>query len=51
MEGGGETAGAKHKVVVVGGGVAGSLLAKSIQNYADVTLIDPCDSFHLSSLN
>ena len=43
MEGGGEinAAAAKHKVVVIGGGIAGSLLARSIQNYADVTLIDP----------
>ncbi|XVE59641.1 hypothetical protein DITRI_Ditri05aG0062400 [Diplodiscus trichospermus] len=37
MESGGE----KKRVVIVGGGIAGSLLAKSIQFYADITLIDP----------
>ena len=36
MESGGE----KRRVVIVGGGIAGSLLAKSIQFNADVTLID-----------
>ena len=41
--GGGEVgvAAPKHKIVVVGGGMAGSLLTRSIQNYADVTLLDP----------
>ncbi|XVE59644.1 hypothetical protein DITRI_Ditri05aG0062700 [Diplodiscus trichospermus] len=37
MESGGE----KRKVVIVGGGIAGSHLAYSIQFNADVTLIDP----------
>jgi NADH dehydrogenase FAD-containing subunit len=31
----------KKKVVVVGGGVGGSLVAKSLEQQADVTLIDP----------
>lgn len=30
-----------RRVVVIGGGVAGSLLAKSLQFHADVTLLDP----------
>lgn len=30
----------KKNVVVIGGGVAGSLVAKSLQNEADVFLID-----------
>ena len=34
-------AGKKSKVVVVGGGIAGSLLAKTMQYDADVILIDP----------
>ena len=29
------------RVVIVGGGIAGALLAKTLQNYADVVLIDP----------
>lgn len=37
MESGRET----KRVVIVGGGIAGSLLAKTIQFNADVTLIDP----------
>ncbi|XVF19640.1 hypothetical protein REPUB_Repub11eG0128100 [Reevesia pubescens] len=37
MESGAE----KRRVVIVGGGIAGSLLAKTIQFNADVTLIDP----------
>ncbi|OMO95652.1 FAD-dependent pyridine nucleotide-disulfide oxidoreductase [Corchorus capsularis] len=36
-----ESGGDKRRVVIVGGGIAGSLLAKSIQFNADVTLIDP----------
>lgn len=32
---------AKKKVVVIGGGIAGALLAKIVQNKADVYLIDP----------
>ncbi|CAL5024012.1 unnamed protein product [Urochloa decumbens] len=34
-------AGGKARVVVVGGGVAGSLVAKSMQGDADVVLLDP----------
>ncbi|GLT48661.1 hypothetical protein SLA2020_222710 [Shorea laevis] len=44
MEFGGE----KKKVVVVGGGVAGSLLAKSLQFDANVTLIDPKEYFEIT---
>ena len=29
------------KVVIVGGGVAGAILAKTLQHQANVTLIDP----------
>lgn len=36
-------AGEKARVVVVGGGVAGSLLAKTMQGHADVVLLDPKD--------
>jgi NADH dehydrogenase FAD-containing subunit len=32
---------AKKRVVIVGGGVAGALLVKILQNISDVTLIDP----------
>lgn len=35
------------RVVVVGGGVAGSLVAKSLQFHADLTLIDPKDYFEI----
>jgi len=31
----------KKRVVIIGGGVAGSLVAKSLQFTAHVTLIDP----------
>lgn len=31
----------KKRVVVLGGGMAGSLVAKTLQYSADVTLIDP----------
>nr|CAB3445601.1 unnamed protein product [Digitaria exilis] len=31
----------KARVVVVGGGVAGALLAKTMQDHADVVLLDP----------
>jgi NADPH-dependent 2,4-dienoyl-CoA reductase/sulfur reductase-like enzyme len=31
---------ARRKLVVIGGGVAGSTLARSLQFHADVTLID-----------
>ena len=29
------------KVVIIGGGVAGAVLAKTLQDHANVTLIDP----------
>ncbi|KAF7805747.1 apoptosis-inducing factor-like protein A-like [Senna tora] len=36
-----------NKVVVIGGGVAGSLLAKSLQFHSHVTLIDPKEYFEM----
>ncbi|KAL8057900.1 hypothetical protein ABFX02_04G213600 [Erythranthe guttata] len=42
-----ELAGVWKRVVVVGGGVAGSLIAKSLQFHADVTLIDPKEYFEI----
>ncbi|KAL0299114.1 UNVERIFIED_CONTAM: Ferroptosis suppressor protein 1 [Sesamum radiatum] len=39
--------GEKKRVVVVGGGVAGSLLAKNLQDHADVFLIDSKEYFEL----
>lgn len=36
-----QSEGKNKRVVVIGGGVAGSLVAKSLQFSADVTLIDP----------
>ncbi|KAK4369606.1 hypothetical protein RND71_013398 [Anisodus tanguticus] len=36
-----------RRVVVIGGGVAGSLVAKSLQFDADLTLIDPKDYFEI----
>lgn len=36
-----------RRVVVIGGGVAGSLLAKSLQFHADVTLLDPKEYFEI----
>ncbi|XP_020571699.1 apoptosis-inducing factor homolog A-like [Phalaenopsis equestris] len=41
----------KKTVVVVGGGVAGALLAKLIQNYVHVTLIDPKEYFEMPWAN
>lgn len=41
MERPSEVSGVGKRVVVIGGGVAGSLIAKSLQFLADVTLIDP----------
>lgn len=35
------TGGAANKIVVIGGGVAGSYIAKSLQFHGNVTLIDP----------
>ncbi|XP_057955688.1 uncharacterized protein LOC131149336 [Malania oleifera] len=46
MEAGGWK-GEKKRVVVIGGGVGGSLVAKSLQFHADVTLIDPKDYFEI----
>ncbi|KAL8501076.1 hypothetical protein ACS0TY_020591 [Phlomoides rotata] len=43
-----ELAGVWKRVVVVGGGVAGSLIAKSLQFHGDVTLIDPKEYFEIS---
>ncbi|GFP95664.1 apoptosis-inducing factor homolog a [Phtheirospermum japonicum] len=40
--------GEKKAVVVVGGGVAGSLIAKTLQDDADVFLIDPKEYFEIS---
>ncbi|XP_057464585.1 uncharacterized protein LOC130754390 [Actinidia eriantha] len=37
----------RRRVVVVGGGVAGSLVAKSLQFHGDVTLIDPKEYFEI----
>ncbi|XP_015057316.1 LOW QUALITY PROTEIN: apoptosis-inducing factor homolog B [Solanum pennellii] len=36
-----------RRVVVIGGGIAGSLIAKSLQFDADLTLIDPKDYFEI----
>ncbi|KAK7404869.1 hypothetical protein VNO78_05890 [Psophocarpus tetragonolobus] len=38
---------ADKKVVIVGGGVAGAILAKTIQNQANVTLVDPKEYFEI----
>ncbi|KAM3340208.1 hypothetical protein P3S68_030078 [Capsicum galapagoense] len=38
----------KKNVVVIGGGVAGSLVAKSLQNEADVFLIDKKEYFEIT---
>ncbi|KAG0492389.1 hypothetical protein HPP92_005787 [Vanilla planifolia] len=35
------------RVVVVGGGIAGSVLAKTVQQFADVVLIDPKEFFEV----
>ncbi|XP_058109057.1 uncharacterized protein LOC131252415 [Magnolia sinica] len=37
----------KKRVVIVGGGIAGGLLAKSLQSLADVVLIDPKEYFEI----
>ncbi|KAG8387439.1 hypothetical protein BUALT_Bualt02G0021500 [Buddleja alternifolia] len=42
-----EMEGVWKRVAVVGGGVAGSLIAKSLQFLADVTLIDPKEYFEI----
>lgn len=47
MERPSEINGVWKRVVVIGGGVAGSLIAKSLQFHADVTLIDPKEYFEI----
>eukprot|EP01018_Ginkgo_biloba_P031788 Gb_37708 [translate_table: standard] len=42
-----DMAGAKKRVVVVGGGVGGAYTAKALENHAEVTLIDPKDYFEI----
>ncbi|XP_008231807.1 PREDICTED: apoptosis-inducing factor 2-like [Prunus mume] len=42
-----ESAGEKKRVVVIGGGVAGSVVAKSLQFCADVVLIDEKEYFEI----
>lgn len=39
------------RVVIVGGGIAGALLAKTLQNHADVVLIDPYAIVVVSSIS
>ncbi|XP_010520465.1 PREDICTED: apoptosis-inducing factor homolog A-like [Tarenaya hassleriana] len=48
MEGKESPAGNSRRVVVIGGGVAGSLVAKLLQFDADVTLIDSKDYFEIT---
>ncbi|CAN0918116.1 Apoptosis-inducing factor homolog A [Linum grandiflorum] len=43
--------GSGRRLVVVGGGIAGSVLAKSAQFTADVTLIDPKEYFEITWAN
>ncbi|KAL5709155.1 hypothetical protein ACHQM5_019875 [Ranunculus cassubicifolius] len=40
--------GNNNKVVIIGGGIAGGLVAKTLQSKADVTLIDPKDYFEVT---
>ncbi|XP_059317593.1 uncharacterized protein LOC132068124 [Lycium ferocissimum] len=42
-----DTGGEKKRVVVIGGGVAGSLIAKSLQDEANVSLIDMKEFFEI----
>ncbi|KQJ89344.1 apoptosis-inducing factor 2 [Brachypodium distachyon] len=42
---------AGDRVVIVGGGIAGALLAKTLQNHADVVLIDPKEYFEIPWAN
>ncbi|KAK4286312.1 hypothetical protein QN277_002883 [Acacia crassicarpa] len=37
----------EKKVVIIGGGVAGAVLVKTLQNHADVTLIDSKEYFEI----
>lgn len=46
-----QEAGVGKKVVVIGGGVAGSLAAKSLQFISDLTLIDPKEYFEIPWAN
>ncbi|KAL6595535.1 hypothetical protein ACP70R_047875 [Stipagrostis hirtigluma subsp. patula] len=39
------------RVVIIGGGIAGALLAKTLQNHADVVLIDPKEYFEIPWAN
>uniref|UniRef100_A0A1J3EB76 Apoptosis-inducing factor-like protein A n=1 Tax=Noccaea caerulescens TaxID=107243 RepID=A0A1J3EB76_NOCCA len=48
MEGIGSSSRQGRRVVVIGGGIAGSLAAKSLQFDADVTLIDPKEYFEIT---
>ncbi|KAB5520140.1 hypothetical protein DKX38_024459 [Salix brachista] len=41
----------KRRLVVIGGGIAGSMLAKSLQFHADVTFIDPKEYFEITWAN
>ncbi|CAK7331997.1 unnamed protein product [Dovyalis caffra] len=43
-----ETGTERRRLVVIGGGIAGSLLAKSLQFHADVTFIDPKEYFEIT---
>ncbi|KAH7840221.1 hypothetical protein Vadar_014277 [Vaccinium darrowii] len=47
MEGGLEGEERKKRVVVVGGGVAGSLVAKTLQDHANVVLVDSKEYFEI----
>uniref|UniRef100_A0A5B7BY69 FAD/NAD(P)-binding domain-containing protein n=1 Tax=Davidia involucrata TaxID=16924 RepID=A0A5B7BY69_DAVIN len=42
-----DSGGEKKRVVVIGGGVAGSLVAKTLQDHADVVLIDSKEYFEI----
>ncbi|KAK8479624.1 hypothetical protein V6N13_030943 [Hibiscus sabdariffa] len=46
-----ESRGGRKRVVIVGGGIAGSLLAKTIQFNADLTLIDPKEYLEITWAN
>ncbi|XP_031280321.1 apoptosis-inducing factor homolog B-like [Pistacia vera] len=48
MENSGES---RKRMVVIGGGLAGSLVAKTLQYSADVTLIDPKEYFEITWAN
>lgn len=46
-----EEKGKGRRVVVIGGGIAGSLIAKNLQFDADVTLVDPKEYFEITWAN